>query len=335
METTQPNVRSVGTVTRSAVAKVAVGLVCVLLASCIKLSPTSLQFGLSPSSLAFHAAARGTNPAAQSVSVTNGAMAGSLTGLSASVSYDSKASGWLTASLSSTSAPATISVQPTTGTLAAATYTATISVAATGALNSPQTVSVTFVVGSASAPSAPALSAVAPGESQVVVTWSTSTGATSYNLYYAQAATVTKATGTKVAGVTSPYTLGSLTDGKQYAFLVTAVSAAGESAGSNVLATPAGVAPRIRTTTYDSTHVYIQGFTLVAGATSYNVYYAAGSTVTPASGTQVTSYIPTNPVATLSTGTQYAFGSYRGLSVGRGPGQRGGDRDTEQHACDR
>ena len=322
MKTTLPGVRSAGTITRSAVAKTAVGLACILLIGCLKLSPTSLQFGLSPSTLTFHAAPRGTNPAAQDVTVTNAGVVGSLTGLAASVSYDSKASGWLAVALSSTSVPSTMSVQPATGSLAAATYTATISVSANGALNGPQTVSVTFVVGSGAgntAPAAPTLSAVTPGESQVTVTWAASTGATSYNIYYAQGTTVATGTGTKVAGVSSPYTIGALTDGKKYAFLVTAVGSAGETAGSNVLSTPVGVSPRIRFTSYDSTHVWIDDWMPVLGASSYNAYYAAGSTVTPATGTQVTSYLNTNPVATLSTGTQYAFVLTAVYAGGEGP----------------
>ncbi len=79
---------------------------CVALAGCIQLSPTSLQFGLSPSTLAFHAVAKGASPAAQTVSITDGAPT-TLTGLATSVSYDSKGSGWLSVSLGSTSTPST------------------------------------------------------------------------------------------------------------------------------------------------------------------------------------------------------------------------------------
>jgi len=318
MRIATPSTRPAGAVALVAVTRTSVGLACVLLVGCLKLSPTSLQFGLLPSTLTFHAAPRGTNPAAQDVSVTNAGVVGSLTGLATSISYDSQGSGWLTVSLSSTASPSTMSVQPATGSLSASTYTATISVSATGALNGPQTVSVTFVVGSAP-PAAPVLGAVTPGESQVTVTWAASTGATSYNVYYAQGSTVTTGTGTKVAGVSSPYTLGSLSDGQQYAFLVTAADPSGESAGSNTLTTPAGVPPRIRFIRYDATHVYIPSFMTVAGALSYNVYYQAGSTVTPTTGTQVTNYTQGNAVATLTTGTQYAFLVAPEYAVGEGP----------------
>jgi hypothetical protein len=53
------------------------------------------------------------------------------------------------------------------------------------------------------------------------------TGATSYNVYYSQTSGVNKATGTKVAGVTSPKTVTGLTRGIEYFFVVTAVNSDG------------------------------------------------------------------------------------------------------------
>jgi hypothetical protein len=47
---------------------------------------------------------------------------------------------------------------------------------------------------------------------------------------------------------------------------------------------------------------------VVSGATSYNLYWAAGSTVTKAGGTKVTSATTTSTVTGLTNGTQYAFG---------------------------
>ena len=45
------------------------------------------------------------------------------------------------------------------------------------------------------------------GANQVTISWSAVTSATSYNLYRSTTSGVTTATGTKIAGVTSPYVL--------------------------------------------------------------------------------------------------------------------------------
>jgi hypothetical protein len=73
-----------------------------------------------------------------------------------------------------------------------------------------------------------------PASTQVAISFGNVTGATSYNLYYNAGATVSKATGTKVENITSPYTKTGLTNQNQYSFVVTAVSATGESVESEV-----------------------------------------------------------------------------------------------------
>ena len=101
--------------------------------------------GLASTSLTFNATAGGADPASQTIAVTNGG-GGSLTGLVAgSVTYGS-GTGWLTATLDVTTAPATLTVHAATGALAAGSYTATIPVTSPVASNSPRTVSVTFAV---------------------------------------------------------------------------------------------------------------------------------------------------------------------------------------------
>ena len=109
----------------------------------------SPSIGLSPTSLSFSAIQGGASPSAKTVSVTN-IGSGTLSGLSASIGY-SNGSGWLSASLNSATAPATLTVTPNTGSLTAGTYNATVSVFSPVAGNSPQTVAVSFVV-SASGP---------------------------------------------------------------------------------------------------------------------------------------------------------------------------------------
>ena len=117
----------------------------------VSLTVTTVRsLSLSPTSVAFSATQAGPNPAVQTVSVNDGGN-GSVTGLvvSASSYGAGQPAGWLTATLSSTATPSTLSLQPTVGSLAAGTYTATVSISSPNAANSPQTVGVTFVVASA------------------------------------------------------------------------------------------------------------------------------------------------------------------------------------------
>jgi hypothetical protein len=113
-------------------------------------SPPSIVLGAT--ALAFTAAPGGANPAAQTVAISNGGGL-PLTGLAVgAISYGAGASGWLQApTLSGTTAPATLTVQPLTGALAAGTYTATIQVTSGVAGNSPRTLTVTFTVAAGTA----------------------------------------------------------------------------------------------------------------------------------------------------------------------------------------
>lgn len=89
------------------------------------------------------------------------------------------------------------------------------------------------------APSAPTNLSAAPGNAAVTLAWSQSAGATSYNLYYSTTTGVTVANGTKISGITPPYTHSKLADntplknGTKYYYIVTAVGASGESGPSN------------------------------------------------------------------------------------------------------
>ena len=112
---------------------------CALLVACFPL------IGLEPiQNLSFSATAGGGNPAAQTVSIVNSGW-GMLTGLIANIQYD-KGSGWLNVSLNTTAAPATLTVQPMTGSLSADTYTASINISSGTAGNSPQNVTVAFTI---------------------------------------------------------------------------------------------------------------------------------------------------------------------------------------------
>jgi hypothetical protein len=108
---------------------------------------------LSTAAANFTAAAGGASPAAQSVTVSNGGT-GTLSGLATgTITYVGQASGWLTPSLSGTTAPATLTLTPATGALLAGTYTASVPVTstATGVTNSPQSVNVTLTIAAGAA----------------------------------------------------------------------------------------------------------------------------------------------------------------------------------------
>jgi hypothetical protein len=82
------------------------------------------------------------------IQVTNSG-GGTLSGLTANVTYGAgEPTGWLSASLSSTTAPSVLTLSAVPG-VPDGTYHATVAVAAAGVSNSPQTVSVTFVVNTA------------------------------------------------------------------------------------------------------------------------------------------------------------------------------------------
>ena len=113
-------------------------------------TPPAIQ--LSTTNVNFSATAGGSDPAPQTVTVTNGG-GGELSGLQVgTITYEGGASGWLTtASLSGATAPATLTLQPSTADLAENTYTATVPIISDVASNTPQNVIVTFSVGATSA----------------------------------------------------------------------------------------------------------------------------------------------------------------------------------------
>ena len=82
-------------------------------------------------------------------------------------------------------------------------------------------------------PPTPAGVQATPGDGDVTIKWTASTGATSYNLYWSTTSGVTKASGTKVSNVASPYIHQGLTNETAYYYVVTSQNAAGESTESS------------------------------------------------------------------------------------------------------
>ena len=100
-----------------------------------------------PSAVSFTAGVGGSSPALRTVAVTNGGV-GSLSGLAVSrIDYaPGQVEGWLAAYLDKSSAPATLTLAPSTGSLPPGIHSANVVLGSALALNSPQSVAVTFTV---------------------------------------------------------------------------------------------------------------------------------------------------------------------------------------------
>jgi hypothetical protein len=130
---------------------------------------------LGRSAVTFNATAGGATPGSESIGITN-AGGGTLSDLAiGAVAYGAGASGWLGGvALSSTTAPATLTLTPSITGLAPGTYTATVPVtsSAAGVTNSPQSVAVTLVV----SPGAQALTVALMGSGATGTVTSSPTG---------------------------------------------------------------------------------------------------------------------------------------------------------------
>ncbi len=168
---------------------------------------------LSPTSLTYTAAQGGTNPASQTVALTN---AGGVVSWTVSDSAS-----WLSVSPASGSSSSTLTAAVDTTGLAAGTYNGTITVSATG--SSSKTVNVTLMVS-------------APTTSSATLTWvpNTESDLAGYKIYQATASgTYGAALGTVPAG-TVIYQATGLSANTTYFFVITAYDIAGnESAYSN------------------------------------------------------------------------------------------------------
>ena len=157
----------------------------------------------------------------------------------------------------------------------------------------------------------------AGGDGQATIAWTAVPSATSYNIYWSSTTGVTTANGTKVAGAANPYTLTGLTNGTKYYFVVTAVSSSssgsGESAPSSQVSCTADPLPTGVTATAGDGQATI-AWTPMSGATSFNIYWATKTGVTPATGTKITGAAnpytlnaQSNNGTKLTNGTTYYF----------------------------
>lgn len=154
-------------------------------------------------------------------------------------------------------------------------------------------VSATTSPAPATAPTAPVGVVAAGGTRQVTVSWAPVANATTYRIYWSTTTGVLTTTGTLIDNVTSSYTQTGLLDGTTYFYIVTAVNAVGESpASGQVSATTAPAAPTVPPApgglnAVGGTNMTNVSWTAVTGATSYNLYWATTTGVTPTTGTAI------------------------------------------------
>ena len=175
--------------------------------------------------------------------------------------------------------------------------------------------------GGSQAPSVPTNVTATPGNAQVSLSWTSPSGATSFNIYWSTTSGVSPASGTKINGIpSSSYTHPGLINGTSYYYVVTAVNAAGESAASaQVSATPnaavptqtptaAPPAPSAVAATPGNAQVSLS-WTAPAGASSFNIYRSTTSGMTPANGTRVGTGFGSSPYTDtgLANGTTYYY----------------------------
>ncbi len=136
------------------------------------------------------------------------------------------------------------------------------------------------------APDPPDVVSAAAGDALVTLSWSDSHGATSYNLYKGTTDPVTKADGTLLAGVVSPYADDAVENGRMYYYVVTAVGPGGESAASAQVAArplPTPEAPPELTVTVTEESpgsLTISWAAPAVGADSYTLYWSTTPGVT-------------------------------------------------------
>ncbi len=154
--------------------------------------------------------------------------------------------------------------------------------------------SCTVVNGTAQPPSSPTGVNAAAGDGQVIISWNSVSGATSYNLYWSTSPGVSKASYTeKIANVTTPFTHSGRINGTTYYYVVTAVNNYGESGESTqVSATPGQPPPPPTGVSAKAGNKQVTiSWNGVAGATSYNLYWGTAPGVKKGTGTKISGVI--------------------------------------------
>ncbi|HSR12810.1 MAG TPA: fibronectin type III domain-containing protein [Thermodesulfobacteriota bacterium] len=171
----------------------------------------------------------------------------------------------------------------------------------------PESVQVAATPGRAPAP--PGSVNATPGDRQVSVSWSAVPGATGYNLYWSTDPGVTKSSGTKIAGVASPFAHTALTNGVTYYYVVTAFSSYGESSESTTVSAAPGIPPPAPTGVVASAgnQQVTMNWNPVTGATRYNLYWGTTPSVNKVSGNLIANVASPFTHTGRTNGTTYYY----------------------------
>ncbi|MGO8671279.1 MAG: fibronectin type III domain-containing protein [Capsulimonadaceae bacterium] len=158
-----------------------------------------------------------------------------------------------------------------------------------------------IAVGTSGVPAAPTLSASSGTSGQIQLSWTASSGATTYNLYRGTATGAESSSPLSTGITATTYTDTGLTPGSSYFYEVSALNAAGTSAFSNQATATAGSAPTAPTlTSITGTGGAIElTWSNPYGATSYNIYrgtVAGGEAAAPVGSSTTSSYQDTGLV---------------------------------------
>jgi fibronectin type 3 domain-containing protein len=163
------------------------------------------------------------------------------------------------------------------------------------------------------------LSAYQPGiDGTILVSWSGTTGATSYNLYWSNSPGVTTTSGTKISGITSiTYSHTDLSRGSTYYYIVTAQNASAESLSTNeasvliygLSALGSGMDSTVSALVFDSDgNLYAGGNFTKAGGVTVNYIAKWNGTIWSALGSGMNGCV--RSLAFDSSGNLYAGGSF-------------------------
>ena len=159
-------------------------------------------------------------------------------------------------------------------------------------------------------PPAPSAVNASAGDGVVDLSWNSVTGATGYHIYWSASNGVTKQTGTRIAGVSSPHSLTGLTNGTPYYFVVSAENTNGEGAASAQVSATPQIPPPGPVTSFSASPL-VDGVQLslnaVSGADSYNLYWSTSTGVTPQNGTLIAAVTSPYTLSSLTAGTSYYF----------------------------